>query len=179
MNWKLTRSLDTHDRPGKSSPFASTPPRTDLSENRASGQGCESRVSRSSGEPRELSADVALRLQINDLTYVFSSTWQKSAQLVENRYFQVPVFCDTCALFACKSRVFSILTKNTRAIVSATVNQKPKALLEVLEPSQITGTRRGRRPPSLINNLGIYGDGGRFFETLSLQRSSVSQEVTP
>lgn len=107
------------------------------------------------------------------ITYFLSSTSQKSAQLIETNNFQVPVFCGTCALFPWKPSVFNILTKNTRVIVSATVNQKPKARLEVLEPGQIIGTRRGRRPPSLINNLGIYGDGGRFFETLSLQRSSV------
>ena len=148
MNWKRTSSLVSPERSAKSSPFAHTPPRSNLAENAPT-------------------------------TSLLSSGWQKSAQLIDNIDFQVPVFCGTCALFPWKPSVFNILTKNTRVIVSATTSQKFKARLEVLEPGQIIGTRRGRRPPSLINNLGIYGDGGRFFETLSLQRSSVSQEVTP
>jgi hypothetical protein len=103
-------------------------------------------------------------LQINDLTYVFSSTWQKSAQIIENRYFQVPVFCDTCALFGWKPRVFSILTKSTPTVYAPMLTEKSTA-----DPSSsatadslgVTALRPGAKAKATERSLGFGRDDAR------------------
>jgi hypothetical protein len=52
--------------------------------------------------------DLSKNAPINTL---FSSIWQKSAQVIDSMDFQVLLFCDTCALFGWKPSVFSMLTK--------------------------------------------------------------------
>jgi hypothetical protein len=60
---------------------------------------------------------------------------KKSAQIIENRYFQVPVFCDTCALFLWKPLVFSALTKTPLHVSVSATNPNPKQLLEIVRLS--------------------------------------------
>jgi len=130
MNCERASSLAAPDHRGKSLPPTLTPPRSDLGKSRASGQRCESRASRSSRERRELSAEFAFKGKSDHLTYVFSSIWQKSAQVIDSIDFQVPLFCDTCALFGWKPSVFSMLTK-TPPIMNVHVVESGKWKVEI------------------------------------------------
>jgi len=84
--------------------------------------------------------------EITSVNALFSSTWQKSAQIIENRYFQVPVFCDTCALFGCKPRAFSALTKSTPIVYAPVLTEKNTA-----DPSR----HGGQAPSANTDSLGV------------------------
>jgi hypothetical protein len=75
----------------------------------------------------------------------------KSAQITENRYLQVPVFCDTCALFSCKPRVFSILTKTPLGVYvpMPTTHLKPHFKLAALRKQATEKSKRDREVPRL------------------------------
>jgi hypothetical protein len=78
-------------------------------------------------------------------TSLFSSTWQKSAQLTDSMGFQVPVFCVTCALFPWKSSVFNILTKTPCVICAPVLTKFSKRRRYEGTDSALKGRRYMRR----------------------------------
>jgi hypothetical protein len=77
--------------------YKSVPP------NRASGQGCESRASSSSGESRDLSAATTTTWTDSLQVTYFQYYPHLIPQLIDKMYFQVPLRSDLCALFSWKS----------------------------------------------------------------------------
>ena len=180
MNCERASSLAAPDHRGKSLPPTLTPPRSDLGKSRASGQRCESRASRSSRERRELSAEFAFKGKSDHLTYVFSSIWQKSAQVIDSIDFQVPLFCDTCALFGWKPSVFSMLTK-TPPIMNVHVVESGKWRVASRREEKSPHAKAARRRSAEQaygapgNGTATANEGGQNLQQIPHQRSQTAR----